>query len=203
MCFKSCIAYTRPFENLESCPECDWSQWNEENLTKSTGKKKVPERQFCTFSLANEMLYLHREIAEIQSKLDAGEDIQTYNDIMTGSELLNALSSGKIKDTDILFMQSLDGVQLYEDKKSDSWIIIYILFIASPALHYKKCFVLPGAIVSGPNNLENMDSFLFPGLHHISVLQKEKLRVWDALNKTYFDYNVSGCDHNDVSTEDI
>ncbi|KIJ30140.1 hypothetical protein M422DRAFT_80570, partial [Sphaerobolus stellatus SS14] len=22
MCFKSCIAYTRPFENLESCPIC-------------------------------------------------------------------------------------------------------------------------------------------------------------------------------------
>ncbi|KIJ23359.1 hypothetical protein M422DRAFT_62428 [Sphaerobolus stellatus SS14] len=257
-CFNTCIAYTGPFENLGNCPEC--------------GKKKVPERQFYTFPLgpqiqarfrnpesAEEMMYLRNEIAKVQSKLDAGEDIHTYDDVTTGSELLNALNSGIIKDTDILFMQSLDGVQLYEDKKSDSWIIIYILLLACPSLRYKKCLVLPGGIVGGPNNPKNMDSFLFPGLCLISALQKETLRIWDSLNKTYFqsmliywltsadgpgsvymtglvghqgaypcrifcglkgrhqpgkshhyltllkpdNYNVSGCDHGDVNTEDI
>ena len=32
----------------------------------------------------------------------------------------------------------------------------------------------------GPNNPKNTDSFLFPGLQHLSALQKEKLKLWDA-----------------------
>ena len=50
-----------------------------------------------------------------------------------------------------------------------------------PEVRYQKRYVLPGAIIPGPNKPKNIDSFLFPGLHHLSALQKEGLRIWDSV----------------------
>jgi len=132
------------------------------------------------------MMYLQEKISEVQRKLRNGEDINIHDDIATGTQLIDALHKGRIQPFNSLFMQSLDGTQIYQDKNSDSWIMIYILFIVCPGLRYKKGLVLPGGIIAGPNNLVNMESFLFPGLYHISALQKEGLQIWDALNQTYF-----------------
>ncbi|KAI0736012.1 hypothetical protein C8Q76DRAFT_577487, partial [Earliella scabrosa] len=33
---------------------------------------------------------------------------------------------------------------------------------------------------------KDLDSFLFPGLHHVAALQKEGLRVWDASRDIIF-----------------
>ena len=45
---------------------------------------------------------------------------------------------------------------------------------------YKKRFVIPGAIVPGPNKPGDIDSFLFPSLYHVAALQREGLRIYDA-----------------------
>jgi hypothetical protein len=52
-----------------------------------------------------------------------------------------------------------------------------------PDLHYKKAFVIPAAIVPGPNKPGDIDSYLFPSLYHVAALQREGLRVYD----TYLD----------------
>lgn len=44
----------------------------------------------------------------------------------------------------------------------------------------RKKYVLPGGIIPGPNKPKNLDSFLFPGIHHLAALQKDGLRVWDS-----------------------
>ncbi|KAJ3560208.1 hypothetical protein NP233_g10989 [Leucocoprinus birnbaumii] len=49
-----------------------------------------------------------------------------------------------------------------------------------PDLWYKKHHVLPGGFIPGPGKPKNLDSFLFPGLYHISALQQEGLRVFDV-----------------------
>ena len=46
--------------------------------------------------------------------------------------------------------------------------------------------VRPGGFIPGPNNPKNVDSFLFPGFHHIAALQMEGLRVWNALEDNLF-----------------
>jgi hypothetical protein len=50
----------------------------------------------------------------------------------------------------------------------------------TPDQCYKKEHVFIGGFIPRPNNLKNMDSFLFPGLQHLVGLQKERLKIWDA-----------------------
>lgn len=85
----------------------------------------------------------------------------------------------------VLFL-SIDGAQLYEMKQSDCWIYIWVILDLPPDLRYKKKHVLPGGFIPGPNKPKNVDSFLFPGLHHLSGLQREGLMVWDALFNRVF-----------------
>jgi len=56
----------------------------------------------------------------------------------------------------------------------------------SPNLRYKKCHVIIGRIIPGPKKPQNVESFLFPGFHHVSVLAKKGLDIWDAaLNRSF------------------
>jgi len=50
----------------------------------------------------------------------------------------------------------------------------------APNIRYHKKHVLIGGVIPGPNKPKIIDSFLFPGLHHVSALQKEGLPIWDA-----------------------
>ena len=77
-------------------------------------------------------------------------------------------------------MFSIDGAQLYAKKASACWIYIWVLFNLSPDRRYKKKHVFIGGFIPGPNNPKNLDSFLFPGLAHLSAIQKEGLRLWDS-----------------------
>lgn len=60
----------------------------------------------------------------------------------------------------------------------------------SPDEHYKKRHVIPGGFIPGPNKPKNIDSFLFPGLHHLSALQREGLSIWDAYENRHFVCNL-------------
>ena len=80
-------------------------------------------------------------------------------------------------------MLSMDGAQLYHNKKSDCWIYIWIILDLAPNQHYKICNILPGGIIPGPRNPKHLNSFLFPGLEHLSAVQKEGLSIWDGYNQ--------------------
>jgi hypothetical protein len=82
---------------------------------------------------------------------------------------------------------SLDGAQLYQNKKSDTWIAIWVINDYDPATRYKKKHILPALVIPGPNKPKNFDSFLFRSLHHLSALQQENdgrgIYVWDGFLK--------------------
>ncbi|KAF8576146.1 hypothetical protein K439DRAFT_1664746 [Ramaria rubella] len=131
MCPRTCIAYTGPYKNMESCPTCE---------------------------------------------------------MYHGSEYLDACERKDILRTDSVFMGSMDGAQLYQDKQSDFWILIWILMDLGEDVQYKKSHVLLAAVIPGPNNPGDMDSFFFPSYHHISALQRdpEGLCIWNAIDDTVF-----------------
>jgi len=87
-------------------------------------------------------------------------------------------------------MFSIDGAQLYCHKASDCWLLIQVVFNRSPETRYKKEFVLPGVVIPGPNKPKNIDSFLFPGFHHVAAIQREGLPVWDASINTRYMANI-------------
>ena len=195
MCVDSHIAFTGPYARLERCPHCGQSRYDEAELAKSGGKKKIPRKVFTTFPLgpqiqarwrspemAQKMYYRRRKTQDILRAHDQGEEY-VFDDVLCGSDYLDAVKSGTIKDYDTVVMLSIDGAQLYRSKKSDCWIYIWILLDLAPDQRYKIRNILPGGIIPGPNNPKDLDSFLFPGLAHVSALQKEGLHLWDGYNR--------------------
>ncbi|KIN97842.1 hypothetical protein M404DRAFT_31928 [Pisolithus tinctorius Marx 270] len=112
--------------------------------------------------------------------------IDLYDNFCKGSDYLEAVKWGDIKPDDIVLMISLNSAQLYESKESNCWIYIWIVMNHAPDKHYKKHYILPGSFIPGRNKPKNIDSFLFPGLHHLATLQNEHLCIWDASQNITF-----------------
>ena len=191
MCINSCIAYTGPFKDLDKCPKCATERYKENS-------NKVPRQQFYTIPLGpqiqalwrtpdggNRMRYRNRKTDEILEELQRSGRIPTYEDVLHGSEYLDAHCKGKIGPDDVMIMLSVDGAQLYRDKESDCWFVIWVILNLDPELRYKKQFVLPACFVPGPNKPDNMESFLLPSLRHVAALQREGLRVYDGSQECY------------------
>ena len=192
MCKNSCLAFTGPFSDLDKCPRCQ-----EPKLCPVT---KKPTQEFHTILLGPILQALWREpssaqkfeyrrkitqliIAELQAN---NGNISSYDDFFYGSDYLECVKQGKIGTDDIVLMLSIDGAQLYSHKASDCWIYIWVIMDLSPDERYKKTHVLPGGFIPGPNKPKNIDSFLFPGLHHLCGLQREGLPIWDASSDRLF-----------------
>ena len=83
----------------------------------------------------------------------------------------------------MVVMLSIDGAQLFRSKKSDCWIYIWLILDLAPNERYKIRNVLPGGVIPGPGHPKNLDSFLFPGLAHVSAIQKEGLCLYDSYHR--------------------
>jgi hypothetical protein len=195
MCPNTCLAYTGPYANDTECEICSTPRYDQEILQRSGGKTLKPNQKFCTIPIgpqiqaafrhpegARNMRYRAERTAEI---LKNGRD-EVFNDYIQGSDYLEAVVDGRIGENDVTLMFSIDGAQLYQSKVSDCWIYIWVIMNYAPDIRYKKRYILPGAFIPGPNKPKNLESFLYPGLTHLSVLQKEGLKVWDAEQQTVF-----------------
>jgi hypothetical protein len=192
MCVDSCAGFTGPYEHLQECPKCGKPRYDLDQLEKSNGKKKVPQKSFTSFpvgpqlqarwtssGMARKMHYRRNKTKDIQRELDDNTEF-IWDDILSGSDYLDAVEDGSIGDRDIVLMLSIDGAQLLRNKKSDAWIYIWILLDLGPDERYKVRNIVPGGVIPGPGKPKDLDSFLFPGLAHVSALQKEGLHVWDG-----------------------
>ncbi|KAL6305364.1 hypothetical protein BKA93DRAFT_816991 [Sparassis latifolia] len=171
MCPNSCISYTGPFKDLDICPYCH-KHCYDPILLASRGDKK-PRQQFNTFPVGPQiqaqfrspesvadMQHQKQIMADVLAELQLSGKLDIIEDIPHGSDFWDAYQHGQIAPDD-----------LYEHKTSNCWIYIWIL-------HYKKKYIMPGAIVP--------DSLLFPGLHHVTALQNEGLAIWDASQDVTF-----------------
>lgn len=179
-----CIAYTGPYADRDECV-CKKPRYN------TAGKA----REFYTFPIgpqlqalfrspesAKNMHYRREKTAEILETVDDDGNLKIplYEGYLHGTDYLEAVNRGDIKDTDVVLIGSIDGAQLYRNKKSDCWISIWIVAELAPNKRFKVRAVLPDSIWPGPHKPKHTDSFKFPSLHHLSALQKEGLRIWDA-----------------------
>ncbi|KIO01782.1 hypothetical protein M404DRAFT_149465, partial [Pisolithus tinctorius Marx 270] len=192
MCPDSCVAFTGLYSALDKCPICKEDCYDAIKLRVSAGRCHVARQKFMMIPLglqlqalwrdpqqAEESGYLQQETEWICEQIhNNGGIIDTYDDFCKGSDYLGAVQQGHIKPQDIVLMISLDGAQLYESKESDCWIYIW------------KHYVLPGGFIPGPHKPKNIDSFLFPGLHHLAALQNEGLTIRDARRDAVFVSNL-------------
>ena len=198
MCINSCHAFTGPFAQMESCSICGEARYDLAQLTSS--RKKVPRQQFCTILLGPQLQALHRshsgaidmryldrkmkEVTKMLSNIETDASNIVYDDILCGSEMQDLAERIRVTGDDTVISSSLDGAQLYQNKKSDTWISIWILNNLSPDQRYQKKRVIPGTVIPGPNKPKITDSYLYRGVHHLAALQHENngtgLHMWDA-----------------------
>ncbi|KAK1216301.1 hypothetical protein PQX77_021077 [Marasmius sp. AFHP31] len=157
MCINSCLGYTGPFRDLEL-----QTLWRD--------KKNAQNLHY-------RWEYTHKVLQEFDKE---GKRVSPYRDLFGGDAYLNAYEAGRVSDKDMVLVLSIDGAQLYRNKASDCWIYIWVIYDYSPELRYKKKHVLPGGFIPGPNKPKHLDSFIFSALYHVSALQWEGLRIWDA-----------------------
>ena len=127
MCPKSCMAYTGPYIDLEECPLCGMSWWNQGHLDAGHGQVKVgvckvitipigPQLQawFYNTQSANEIRYLYQCTKEVLSELCHSGKIPVIGDVVMGHNYLNAYLAKDIQPSDIVLSISMDSAQLYE-----------------------------------------------------------------------------------------
>ena len=197
MCVRGCIGFTGPYSDLETCPECSEPRYDQKKLEATDGLAKEPRKIFTTFPVgpqlqarwkdsrtAEKMFYRWRKTQELRrEREESGGITENYDDILSGDAYLEAVEEGTIREHDSVLMFSIDGAQLYRHKKSDCWIYIWIILDLAPDERYKVRNILPGGVIPGPEAPSNIESFLFPGLAHLSAIQKEGLGIWDAYHQ--------------------
>ena len=200
MCVHGCIGFTGPFSDLETCPECGESRYDQAKLEATDGLVKEPRKVFTTFPVgpqpqahwkdpksAEKMLYRWWKTQELQQeRKESGGIPRDYNDVLSGEAYLTAVDNGLVGEHNTVLMFSLDSAQLYRHKQSDCVIYIRIILDLAPDERYKVRNILPGGVIPGPESLGNIESFLFPGLAHLSAIQKEGLPTWDGFHQANF-----------------
>jgi len=132
---------------------------------------------------AHTIHYHHRKIMEIIEAFNTeNPDEFVHDDIFFGEHILDLCKT--FTEDDMTVVYSIDGAQLYQNKKSDTWIAFWIVMDIDPKTQYKnKCFIA-ALIIPGPNKPKNIDSYTFQSFHHLSALQHENdstgLPVWDV-----------------------
>ena len=189
LCINSCMAFTGPYKDLDTCLECKGPRYDPVILLSSNGSIKKPRQSMTTIPIGPQIqaLWSHRLSAEKMSYRQRITDTllrsDDFPDVLTdyteGQDYLDNVAP-LLKPHDTVLMFSADGAQLFRNKKSDCWIYIWVIYDLAPGDRYKKRYVLPGGFVPGPNAPKNFDSLFFSGIYHLSALQKEGLVVWDA-----------------------
>jgi hypothetical protein len=151
MCPNSCLAYTGPFKNDDRCSECGEARFDP--ITKK-GRQQFytipvgPQLQalWANVESARKLDYRRRKTREILEEIARNGNFARYEDFIHGSMYLEAVKSGRIQDTDMILMLSIDGAQLYAHKASDCWMYIWVVFDYSPDLRYKQRQIIPVTI---------------------------------------------------------
>ncbi|KAI0082985.1 hypothetical protein BDY19DRAFT_987990 [Irpex rosettiformis] len=175
MCIDTCVAFTGPFAELERCPLCSKARF-EENSRK-------PCQQFATFPIgpmlqasrrhlrsSKQMSYRQNETEKLLENFWGNILPTTLSEYLHGSEYIEAVVRGDIRSEDFVLLYTIDGAQLYRSKLSDCWIYVWVLLDLAPEVRYRKDKVLVGGVIPGPEAPKNLDSFTYPGFHHLAAL---------------------------------
>lgn len=188
MCINSCLAYTGPFANDASCRHCGEPRYDR---LRSTPTKRIARQQFHTIPVGPVIQSLRRSPTAshrydyLRSRFNRYETElpEVFDDFDTGSDFLHAVRKKKLTENDTVLFFSVDGAQLYRNKKSDCWIAIWVILNWAPTVRYLKESIFVAFTIPGPNHPVYYDSYLSPTLEHLSAVGKEGISLYDAAQK--------------------
>ena len=84
------------------------------------------------------MSYWWQKTQKLQQEHDRSTGIpEIYDDVLSGDAYLSTVEDGSIGENNTVLMLSINGTQLYQHKRLDCWIYIWIILDLVPEEHYK------------------------------------------------------------------
>ena len=105
----------------------------------------------------------------------AGDQIADVFDSMHYKSLVD---SGLFLDSrDVALMGSIDGYQIFRQKRNDCWIALLINANLPPSERVKKDNLMISAMFPGPKQPKNMNSFLWPLIEELKKLEGNVIKI--------------------------
>jgi hypothetical protein len=73
---------------------------------------------------------------------------------------------------DLCLIGSTDSYQIFQQKRDNCWVFLYINANLSPNERVKKENLLIAGIIPGPNSPKDMNSFLLPLVNELKELER-------------------------------
>jgi len=166
-CINSCIAYTGPFKDLQTCPECGehcfWPIYQKSlpaasyNSTRSSIAGNTMKS--TKFTRSRLLLSCYREnnkgSRSLQWKIPLIKDFFSQG-------YIDGVDEKFIKEYGKVLIFSMDDAQLYASKASDCWIYIGIIFDYISGNYYRKSIFWLEATFQGQTSqsMQTLSSFL-------------------------------------------
>jgi hypothetical protein len=166
MCKDSCCAFTGIYVDDLECRFCHLKRYN---------NSKKPQKTAIYIPLLDRFRIQYAD-SERASKLryrsQREECDEGYNDLFDGDLYKELLVEGFFSDErDIALIGSTDGYQIFRQKTDSCWIVMFINANLSPTIRVKKENLLISAIIPGPNQPKDFNSFLRPIIDELKILQ--------------------------------
>ncbi|GES78342.1 transposase domain-containing protein [Rhizophagus clarus] len=174
MYVNSCCAFVGVLENERKCKFCKEDRY----YSNGKSRKNLPfisiiERlklQFKNSKRSEELLYRYNYTNNIGNLVHG--DI---GDIFDGQIYKELLDDGYFPDSrDIAFTASCDSYQIFRQKTDDCWVFLFINNNLPQELRVKKENLMVTLIISGPKQPQDFNSFLYPLIQEMKMLQEVK-----------------------------
>jgi len=181
MCKNSCCAFTGIYVDDSACRFCGLERYIISNNSQTPQKSAIYIPLLDRFRI--QYADLERSL-KLRYRSQREECDYIYGDIFDGELYKELVEEGFFEDErDIALIGSTDGYQIFRQKTDDCWIVMFINANLSPDIRVKKENLLISAIIPGPNQPKDFNSFLRPIIDELKILQGK-------FNKLYYIFNL-------------
>ena len=172
MCKDSCCAFTGIYADDSTCRFCGLERYIISNNSKKPPK---PQKSAIYIPLLDRfrIQYANSERAvKLRYRSQRNECDGECSDIFDGDLYKELVNEGFFSDErDIALIGSTDGYQIFRQKTDSCWVVMFINANLFPKVRVKKENLLISAIIPGPDQPKDFNSFLRPIIDELKILQ--------------------------------
>lgn len=170
-CINSCVAFTGEFINEDHCPYCGEFRYKSSQVARKNASYwsliNTLRAQYKDKARSETLRYRHTYTST--NEYTIGNQI---SDVFDGFRYKTLVSSGFFSDSrDIALIASTDGYQIFCQKRNDCWVILLINANLPPDVRVKRENLMISALIPGPKEPKNFNSFLQPLVDELKQLQ--------------------------------
>lgn len=174
MCINSCCAYTGMYKYYNECRICQAPRFKD--------RTRVPRRQVAYFSIKDRLKIQYQDStrseklryrANYTNRPDFNLN-DKIGDLFDGAKYQELLLNGFFKDDrDVALIGSIDGYQIFKQKTETCWVVLIINANICPQERVKKENLMITAIIPGPKEPKDFNSFMFPIINELEELESK------------------------------